>query len=230
LEKLGYLADVVSNGLEVLQALRRQPYDVILMDVRMPEMDGLTTTHRIGQDYPPELRPKIIAMTADAMQGDREKCLEVGMNDYLAKPVRLEDLRRVLSQSSPLAAEKPAILEQKILDSLQSMAGKRAPKMLSELIANYLEDSVFRLEAISLAIRQNDSEMLRQAVHALRSASLQLGAMQLATICHEIETMARSGNLLGVGEKFLMLETEYNQVCKALNQEVEKIHSTSTLS
>ena len=91
-------ADVVSNGLEVLEALHRQTYDVILMDIRMPEMDGLTTSSRLQQDYPPEHRPKIIAMTADAMQGDREKCLEVGMDDYLAKPFSyIELLARIKS-------------------------------------------------------------------------------------------------------------------------------------
>ncbi|GFE69811.1 response regulator [Chroococcus sp. FPU101] len=224
LEKLGYLADVVSNGLEVLQALYRQTYDVILMDVRMPEMDGLTTTARLQQDYQAENRPKIIAMTADAMQGDREKCLEVGMDDYLAKPVRLEDLRRILSQIPRLTAEK-SLLDQKILDSLQAMAGKRAPKLLSELINHYIEDSALRLEVIATSIRQNDSATLWQAIHALRSSSLQLGAISFASLCQEIETIARSENLIGVNEKFLVLETEYNQVCKALKLQLAKIQS-----
>lgn len=224
LEKLGYLADFVSNGLEVLQALHRQTYDVILMDVRMPEMDGLTTTYRLKQDFQGESRPKIIAMTADAMQGDREKCLEVGMDDYLVKPVRLEDIHRVLNQITPLAPEK-TVLDQKILDALQVMAGKRAPKMLVELIDHYLEDSLFHLKAIATSIRQNDSVTLWQAVHALRSSSIQLGATPLAALCQEIETIARSGTLIGVSEKFLVIETEYNQVCKALNKQRAKMQS-----
>lgn len=225
LEKLGYLADVVSNGLEVLQALHRQTYDVILMDVRMPEMDGFTTTARLQQDYSPENRPKIIAMTADAMQGDREKCLEVGMDDYLAKPVRLEELRRILSQIQPLSFEK-SLLDQKIFDSLQAMAGKRSPILLSELINHYIEDSTLRLEVIATSIRQNDSATLWQAIHALRSSSLQLGATSFASLCQEIETIARSGNLIGINEKFLVLETEYNQVCKALKLQLAKIQSS----
>ncbi|PSF34247.1 hybrid sensor histidine kinase/response regulator [Aphanothece hegewaldii CCALA 016] len=226
LEKLGYLsADFVSNGLEVLQALRRQTYDVILMDVRMPEMDGLTTTYRLQQEYPPSQRPKIIAMTADAMQGDREKCLEVGMDDYLAKPVRLDDLRRTLQQITPLIAPKP-ILDPKVLDALQAMAGKRAPKMLMELIEHYLEDSALRLEAIANSIHKNDSVTLWQAAHALRSSSLQLGATSFAVLCQEIETIARSGSLVGVSEKFLVLETEYNQVNKALKQQMASLVTT----
>lgn len=225
LEKLGYLADIVSNGLEVLEALQRQTYDVILMDVRMPEMDGLTTASRLQQDYPPEQRPKIIAMTADAMQGDREKCLEVGMDDYLAKPVRLEDLRRVLSQITPLCVETN-VLDPKILEALQAMAGKRAPKLLVELINHYLEDSSLRIKAIATSIQENDTTSLWQSVHALRSSSLQLGAKSFATLCQEIETNVRSGNLNSINEKVLILETEYNQVCKALKQQMEKIEST----
>ena len=91
LSQLGYRADVAANGLEALQALERQPYDVILMDVQMPEMDGLEATRRICARWPGQ-RPRIIAMTANAMKGDREMCLEAGMDDYLSKPIRVEEL------------------------------------------------------------------------------------------------------------------------------------------
>jgi len=109
LEKLGYRADVAWNGLEVLDILkkRRQKntseagYDVILMDVHMPHKDGLETTEQICKDYPEEERPWIIAMTANAMQGDREKCLDAGMNDYISKPVRREELLRALGECKP---------------------------------------------------------------------------------------------------------------------------------
>ncbi|MBD2100295.1 response regulator [Leptolyngbya sp. FACHB-261] len=98
LKRLGYQADVVANGLEVLEALRRQSYDVVFMDVQMPEMDGLTATRHLCQEWSPSSRPWIIAMTANAMQGDRELCLEAGMNGYISKPVHLEDLIQSLSQ------------------------------------------------------------------------------------------------------------------------------------
>ena len=97
LAQLGYQADVVSNGIGAIQALERQPYDVILMDVQMPEMDGLEATRRICARWPREERPRIIAMTANAMQGDREECLAAGMDDYLAKPIRMEELVKALS-------------------------------------------------------------------------------------------------------------------------------------
>ena len=92
LSQMGYRADVAANGLEVIQAVNRQPYDVIFMDVQMPEMDGLEATQRLCAQIPTPQRPRIIAMTANAMQGDREMCLEAGMDDYLSKPIRVEEL------------------------------------------------------------------------------------------------------------------------------------------
>jgi len=98
LKRLGYRADVVANGLEVVAALHRQSYDVVFMDVQMPEMDGLMATGRICQEWPLAERPRIIAMTANVMQGDREACLEAGMDDYISKPIRLQEILRTLSQ------------------------------------------------------------------------------------------------------------------------------------
>lgn len=100
LKKIGYRADVAANGLEVISALRRQPYDVVLMDVQMPEMDGLEATKWICQNV--SRRPRIIAMTANAMEGDREICLEAGMEDYISKPLRLEKLVEALTKCKPL--------------------------------------------------------------------------------------------------------------------------------
>lgn len=100
LERLGYSADVAADGLEALDALHRQVYDVVLMDIQMPEMDGLEASRRICQLWPADQRPRLIAMTANAMQGDREACLAAGMDDYISKPVRLDELRRALSQAT----------------------------------------------------------------------------------------------------------------------------------
>ncbi|MDQ3706242.1 MAG: response regulator [Chloroflexota bacterium] len=104
LERIGYRADVVGNGLEAVEALNRQPYDVVLMDVQMPEMDGLAATRHIRSELPVHRQPHIIAMTANAMQGDREMCLAAGMDDYVSKPIRVEVLVGALSKSVPLSA------------------------------------------------------------------------------------------------------------------------------
>ena len=102
LEQMGYRADVASNGIEAVQSVERQPYDVILMDVQMPEMDGLEATRQICARWPRSQRPTIIAMTANAMQGDREMCLEAGMDDYVSKPIRSDELVRALMKVNPL--------------------------------------------------------------------------------------------------------------------------------
>lgn len=108
LERLGYRADVAANGVEVLEALKRQAYDVVLMDVQMPEMDGIEATEHIKREWHPLERPYIIAMTADALAGDRERYLAAGMDDYISKPVPIEELMRVLNQCQPVAADMMA--------------------------------------------------------------------------------------------------------------------------
>jgi CheY-like chemotaxis protein len=101
LKRLGYRADVAANGFEVLQALQRQQYDIILMDVRMPELSGLEATRQIRKLWQASQQPKIIAVTAYALEGDREKCLEAGMDDYISKPVKMDELDSTLRKYLP---------------------------------------------------------------------------------------------------------------------------------
>ncbi len=108
LARMGYHADLAANGLEALQALERQPYDVVLMDVQMPEMDGLAATRALRRMLPESRQPRVIAMTANAMQGDREMCLAAGMNDYVSKPIRVDELVAALRRSRPLASGQEA--------------------------------------------------------------------------------------------------------------------------
>jgi CheY-like chemotaxis protein len=104
LQQMGYRADLASNGIEVIESLERQPYDVVLMDVQMPEMDGLEAARRITARWPVHERPRIVAMTANAMQGDREECLAAGMDDYVTKPIRVDALVEALMQATPRGA------------------------------------------------------------------------------------------------------------------------------
>jgi CheY-like chemotaxis protein len=101
LQRLGYRADVAANGVEAVAAVTNAPHDVILMDVQLPEMDGLEATRRIRGDIPADRQPRIVAMTANAMADDRRKCLAAGMDDYLAKPIRLEEVAAALAACEP---------------------------------------------------------------------------------------------------------------------------------
>jgi CheY-like chemotaxis protein len=96
LQQMGYRADVAANGIEAIEAIERQTYDVVLMDVQMPEMDGLEASRRITARWQPDARPRIVAMTANAMAGDREECLAAGMDDYITKPIRVDALVKAL--------------------------------------------------------------------------------------------------------------------------------------
>ena len=98
LNKLGYRADVANNGLEVIKALEQKAYDILFLDVQMPEMDGLEAARQISKAWPPEKRPRIIAMTGNALIGDREKCLQAGMDDYISKPVRIGEIQAALER------------------------------------------------------------------------------------------------------------------------------------
>ena len=233
LEKLGYRADVAGNGIEVIEALHRQSYDVVLMDVQMPEMDGLTATKEICKQWT-KSRPRIIAMTANAMQGDKEMCLEVGMDDYISKPIRVEELKRALSQCQPidfivsdhtdmqqvdtLITDSSAI-EASVLQTLSQMAGEQASIIIPELINSYLADASLRIEAMSTAITQGDAASLYQAAHALKSASANVGANRLANLCQELEAISRGCSTDGTAEILTHVNKEYKDVKVALSSE-----------
>jgi CheY-like chemotaxis protein len=104
LKKIGYQADVAMNGLEAIEILQKSIYDVVLMDLQMPKMDGIEATRHIISRFPPERRPQIVAMTANAMEGDREICLAAGMNDYITKPINIEQLAKALSHCHPISS------------------------------------------------------------------------------------------------------------------------------
>jgi CheY-like chemotaxis protein len=228
LERLGYRADVVSNGLEVLEALRRQPYDVVLMDVQMPKLDGLAATQRICQEWSVPQRPRLIALTANAMQGDREMCLSVGMNDYISKPIRLQELAHALSQCQPLAIHlaavevKPASTLPEGLDSaaflrLRQMLGQ--DKVLAEVIDSYLEDAPKLLQVMENAVAQGKAAALQQAAHSLKSSSALFGATSLSDFCQELEVSGSTGVLAKAATLMSQVETEYEKVQTALLQE-----------
>jgi PAS domain S-box-containing protein len=225
LKRLGYRADVAANGLEVLEALRRQTYDVVFMDVQMPEMDGLTATQKICEEWGIN-RPRIIAMTANAMQGDRQLCLDAGMDDYLSKPIRIESLSRALSKcaihTQPLEQPPESILDRSALQEILQLDPQEGTALLSEVVTSYLEDACKLLQTLKVASLQSDLSTLQRAAHTLKSTSAMLGATQLADLCRELETQARMGTLEQVAPKVRQLEAEYDRVKASLQMELQQ--------
>ncbi|WP_199313515.1 response regulator [Leptolyngbya sp. FACHB-671] len=222
LQRIGYRADVVCNGREVLESLHRQTYDVVLMDVQMPEMDGIATTRQICQDWQPANRPCIIAMTAGAMTGDREECLIAGMDDYLSKPIRIEKLVQALKKCQPLSRNElsPAI-DLKVLQELQAIGREQNRDVLFEIIDIYLEDAPRLLRAMREAGTADLPSALQQAAHTLKSTSAAVGATHLADICQRLErwTMEHPDQInktsiseAEIQEKLTSLEAEYQRV------------------
>ncbi|MFW6295988.1 MAG: response regulator [Halothece sp.] len=234
LKRLGYRADVAANGLEVLEALNRQSYDVVLMDVQMPEMDGLTATRHIRQQSSSPLSPWIIAMTANAMQGDREACLEAGMNGYISKPVRVDALVEVLSECQPYLlskesstnmtqSSKASVLDPAVLEELKMIAGDAGAEMLIEVIDCYLEDSSNLIESLSTAIEEHSPDLLQRAAHTLKSTSASVGATQFSELCQEIELIGRAGTITGAESLVKKAIADYSQVEEALRSEREAV-------
>ena len=231
LDKLGYRADVAGNGIEVIEALNRQSYDVVFMDVQMPEMDGLTATKEICKQWT-KSRPRIIAMTANAMQGDREMCLNAGMDDYISKPIRIEELKRALNQCQSIELEISSdtedsqvdtqkdveVIDTSVLQTLREMAGEEASAIIADLINSYLADASLRVATISTAINQKDSASLYQAAHALKSASANVGVSRVADLCKELEAIGRAGNVTndGLVELYSRLKQEYELAQESL--------------
>jgi len=232
-ERLGFRADVAGNGHEALEALSRIPYDLILMDCQMPDMDGYEATRKIreaeavkgkgldvrseGQEAnsPDALRHTsvhvpIIAVTANAMQGDREKCLQAGMDDYLSKPIRPEELSNILakwlpkidnrSSSTPKplkASSKPSphdssseVINQDTLEELEIMGGR---EFLQSMIHRFVEDALECVTRIEQALDNQDLTQIQEAAHGLKGISRNMGAEALAQMALNLENACQKG-------------------------------------
>jgi PAS domain S-box-containing protein len=210
---LGYRADVVANGLEVLDALERQNYDVVLMDVQMPLMDGLEATRRLRARYGNQQLPRVIAMTANAMPGDREKCLAAGMDSYVSKPVELEDIRNVLlavAAPAPAAIEESAgVIDRRRIDQLLALQDENNPTLLNDIIALFLKDSPMHLQNIASAVTQQDGAQLQSSAHRFLSSIDNLGALRMHQHCVELERLGKECTLEGVQHHLEGLQREF---------------------
>ncbi len=227
LKKLGCTAEAVGNGFEVVEALNRIPYDLILMDCQMPEMDGYEASRRIrereaGQgDAQPGAPCHIIALTANALAGDREKCLDAGMDDYIIKPVHLSELQAALEraataacavrpqQSSSRRLSMEAWRDLGIADSLEAVA---------ELLELFRKDGTMRVEQLLAAADGNNTAQWLSAAHSLKGSSSNLGARNLSALCADAEKAAREDNAALMKSLGQQIKEEFKQVVAAVEQ------------
>jgi CheY-like chemotaxis protein/HPt (histidine-containing phosphotransfer) domain-containing protein len=235
LEKLGYSADTANDGAQALQATREKRYDLILMDVQMPVMDGMEATRQIRDPHSGSLNPAvtIVALTAHAMAGDKERCLNMGMDDYLAKPVKAAELQEVISRwlaAVPMGQEseaipevltvpqKPAapVFDEKVL--LDLLEGDR--ESAQEIAAQYLDDVGGQVAALQEAVMRGDLEATRSRAHQLKGASASVGAEAMRYCAADIEKKAAGGAMSDGERSGLVNELEHQlNLIKALAEE-----------
>ena len=252
LQQMGYRPDVTSNGLEALAAIEGQPYDMIFMDIMMPEMGGLEATQAIRERqanqarYPNYKSPLIIvAITANAMQGDREKCLAAGMDDYLAKPIRPDDIRAVVERWGALAAQTKLAVEaaattepeaqdvQSVITPMPAPAAEPSvdmdrlleftdgnPDSFRELATLYLEQTSGQLEQLEAAVQAGNAAEVRRLAHSCAGASATCGMRQLAPILREMERRGHEGALEGAAELSAQAAREFTRIREFLQTQM----------
>jgi len=239
LAQMGYRADVAANGLEAVAAVERQPYDLVLMDVQMPEMDGLEASREIARRWPDDKRPRIVAMTANAMQGDRELCLAAGMDDYVSKPIRVEELVAALERTAvreaararaggaagsagpsraELEREGDEVVDRAAFERLRVTMGAG---FLPELLSTFVEDSHELVDRMRRALQEQDIDSFRRSAHSLKSNAGSFGATTLANLATALEAQAKSGSLEGAAARVERLAGECERAVRAL-REVER--------
>jgi PAS domain S-box-containing protein len=231
-EKLGHQVTVVNNGREALAAVHAGKFDLIAMDVQMPEMDGLDATRAIrAVEKAAGTHTPIIAMTAHAMKGDRERCLAAGMDGYTSKPIRIRDLEQAIAQLiSPINSASVSVPEAEqadgVIDHAALLAGVEGDRRLvRELIHLFLADCPQGLAKIKDAIRRGDAAALGRAAHALKGSVGNFARKRAFAAAQRLEIMGRDGNLDNAGKAFRTLESELAR----LTEELRKLIMTSSV-
>jgi len=226
LERLGCAYEIAASGNEALEWLARKPFDLVLMDCHMPNMDGFEATRRIRLLPEPLARIPIVAMTANARQGDSDLCQAAGMDDYLAKPIKLAPLREKLLhwlENAPVAATSniranatPNTLDDQVLRQLRDEIGQGFERM----VRFYLEDSPVQIQQLALALTTNDARQVRELAHSLKGASRNLGADKLAAVAKQLEDAGEQHSLENSEALLRQLREEYQFIEQLLLREI----------
>lgn len=224
LRRFGHESELATSGLEAVQKAIAGRFDVVLMDVQMRDLNGLETARRIRERLG-AAAPRIIAITANALPGDRERCLAAGMDDYLSKPIQLEALRAAIEQTgattgaaTPTAAPAPPAVSDAIdwrrIESLKPFDADGG--MVAGAIAAFLDDAPACIRAIRQAHAANDAAGLVSAAHALGGAAANIGAARVRELCQAIESLAQEGRLEGARQSVAALEQSLAEARAAL--------------
>ena len=241
---------IVNNGQEGLERLERESYDLVLMDCQMPVMDGFQATELIrkrerhaalAKDRPGK-RQAVVALTAHAISGDRDRCLKVGMDDYLSKPFSREDMSVILKRWLPAALAKSptpqapevnagsssaeaaepvaASIDQEVLEKIRTLERNGAPNLVARLVGLYLKGTPPLIEQMKKACADADCGALRMAAHTLKSSSANVGAMKLHELCKELESQARNQQIDDAAERIAGIERAFLAAQSVLHQEL----------
>ena len=214
LEQMGHSVVVVSDGRKALEALENRAFDIVLMDLQMPTMDGFEALRAIRQNEAGSSRhTHVTALTAHAMQGDRERCLEAGFDNYLAKPIRQSDLQAALE-----AIQRPGlVVEHPLVDGLKKVCGGD-DEFARELSMSFLESAPRCLAKIEEALRSHDTEKLADEAHGLKGISRTIGAQDQASACEALEQAARHGELRMAATEAARVEVEWGKLRTVLEK------------
>ena len=223
LSRMGYRPEAVGNGLEAVAAVRRQTYDAILMDVQMPEMDGIEATVAIRRLADIE-QPRIIAMTANVMQEDRRHCLEAGMDDFVAKPIKTAELTAALgrctsSDNREALAALDTRLDASTMDELEHVLG---PEDLREVLQLFLLDTPVQVARMRMGVEQDQPREVRIAAHTLKSAAAAVGLAHLARMCDELEA-ACGQDTSSVAGRVAAIERAYPAIGREIEQHIFRL-------
>ena len=223
LQHLGYQADLAANGVEALQAAARTDYDLVLMDIQMPEMDGVQAARELVARRGTSGRPRIVAMTANAMPGDREAYVAAGMDGYVAKPIQIEELAATLGHAAAMARRPPRpagwqdeVLDHERLEHLRTMQDDSQPSLVRELIDMFLADSAQHVTRLGDALQAGQAAQLRALAHRFLSMTQNIGARRLSTLCQEVERLAKADQLDAAQRLWADLLQERDRVHEAL--------------